>query len=151
MRPLAVVLALAVLLSGCAFPWQDDGDPAAQGPAEPLSYRFDHDFLGNGRSLPFKMNTSTGTLTIRLEVKQAEGVPACLPDRTPPRIQILKPDVVFAFDLVAGNAEGAATATADGSGDCSVAIERTLPRVRGVWRVEFSGSGNFTGVATMVG
>jgi hypothetical protein len=39
----------------------------------------------------------------------------------------------------------------DGSGDCSAVVERTVPRIRGVWRVVFVGSGNFTGTATITG
>ena len=152
MRPLAALLVvLAVLLPGCALPWQEEEDPAAQEPPEPVSFRFEHDFLGNGRSLPFRLDTSTGTVTVRLEARQMEGVDACMPDRTPPRIQVYKPDRVFALEVVAKNAEGSAQASADGKGDCSAVVEQTLPRVRGVWRVEFMGSGNFTGTATVTG
>lgn len=152
MRPLAALLVvLAVVLPGCTLPWQEEEDPAAQGPPEAVSFRFEHDFLGNGRSLPFRLETSTGTITVRLETTQLEGVDACRPDGTPPRIQVYEPERVLALEVVAKNAEGSLQATPDGTGACSATLEQTLPRVRGVWRVEFKGSGNFTGVATITG
>lgn len=152
MRSLAVLLLVpALLLPGCTLPWQEKEDPAAKGPPEPVEVRFDHDFLGNGRNLPFRLNTSTGTITVRFEAKQLDGVAACMPDRTPPRIKLWKPDEALDFELVAKNGVGSPQATADGSGDCSATLERTVPRVRGVWRVEFTGSGNFTGTATITG
>lgn len=147
------VLLVAVLAtSGCAFPWQEtEEDRLARGPPEPLSYSFEHDFLGNGRSLPFKMNTSTGTLTLRLEVRQVEGVAACMEDRTPPRIRVSRPGDELALELVAPILPGSPDASADGSGRCSAVMEETLDRTRGVWRIQFTGSGNFTGHATITG
>lgn len=151
----ALLVALSVLLAGCTLPWEEDApeDPAARAPPGPVSFTFDHDFLGNGRNVPFRIETSTGTITIRIDVTQMPDAPACKPDRTPPRVTIFKPGEEPFFTLTAPIGEGApgSRATEDGSGDCSVSIERTVDRIRGVWRVEFLGSGNFTGRAVVVG
>lgn len=145
-------MALAVLLAGCTLPWQEEEqDPAALGPPEPISVVLEHDYLGNGRNVPVRMNTSTGTVTIRLEIRQQADHPACMPDRTPPYIQVFKPLETPFFRLTAPTQPESANATADGSGNCSAVLERTVERERGVWRVEFLGSGNFTGTATFTG
>lgn len=152
MRRAALALALAFVVPGCAFPWQKEReDPAAQGPPEPVDLRWEHDYLGNARSLAFRLNTSTGTVTVGLDIVQNEGVPACRPDRTPARIVLMKPDEVKVLELTAGNAEGSPRATTDGAGECGATLRQEVPRTRGVWRIEFLGSGNFTALATVKG
>lgn len=151
-RRAALLLVLAALAPGCAFPWQEEPqDPAALGPPEPVSVRMDHDFLGSGRNLPFRLNTSTGTVTVRMELAQNPGAAACMEDRTPPTIRLFRPGEERLLELVAPIGPGGAKATADGGGECGATLERTLPRERGVWRVGFTGSGNFTGVVTVTG
>lgn len=148
-----LLVALVVLLSGCTFPWEDEveEDPAALGPPEAVNYQYEHDFLGNGRSLAFRINTSTGTVDLKLELRQDPDIAACKPDRTPARILIKKPDDVLVAELVAKNAVGGEGAREDGSGECGAVLEQTVTRTRGVWRIEFLGSGNFTAHASIRG